>query len=591
MSLVEIHNLCVHLTDRSAEIVSDVNLAIEAGEIAGLVGESGSGKTTIGAALLGHARRGAAIVQGEVLIDGTDIVGLDPVRLRRLRGTQVAYVAQDPAAALNPSLRIGRQISEMIDVHERSAPSGATRERIRQVMREVNLPTNEAFLRRYVHELSGGQQQRLLLAMAFILRPRVIVLDEPTTGLDVTTQAHVLDTVRSLCADYGVAALYVSHDLAVVANLAHRIAVLYAGRVVEAGSRAEVLLRPSHPYTRELLKSTPDLAGRRRLTPIHGRPPALGARPSYCSFEPRCRYAVAACRNAEPPLLEVSAEHVTRCLRAYDLPPTGPESGVARPAFQGTGRDAILSLRGVDAWYGSTQVLHRVSFELEARECLALVGESGSGKTTIARSIVGAVASWTGDIAYAGEALPARARERSVSVRKELQYVFQSPYNSLNPRRCVGDAVAAPLEYLLGVKPREARRRVGPALERVALPSSVAARYPDELSGGERQRVAIARALVCEPRVLICDEVTSALDVSVQASIVQLLERLQREDGLATLFVTHNLALVRSIADRVAVLHDGVVVEAGPTEQVLDQAKAPYTRALVTNTPTLARSA
>src|SRR5438034_156741 len=465
VAAVAVQDLQVVIDSTGTPVISEVSFEIARGEIFGVVGESGSGKTTVGLALLGHARRGLRIGGGSVLLGDRDILTLDEERLRRLRGSLVSYVPQDPASSLNPALRIGTQLREVIEAHG-NRPDSAVSERVAEMMREVALPDDRAFLKRYPHELSGGQQQRVGLAMAFANRPRLIVLDEPTTGLDVTTQAHVLSTVRELATLHDVAALYVSHDLAVVATLARQVAVMYAGRVVEIGDPDEM--------------------------------PAAD--------------------EAEQP---------------------------------------ALRLTDVTASYGRNEVLHSVSLSLAAHECLALVGESGSGKTTVARAIAGLHRDWTGTIALSGTELPPAARQRSSEARRQIQYVFQNPYGSLNPRQTIGQIIEQPLRVFGTASGREADRRIAEMLERVSLTAAYARRYPDQLSGGERQRVAIARALVCDPTVLICDEVTSALDVSVQAAIVELLGSLQRDLGLSMLFITHNLPLVRSIAQRVAVLSGG----------------------------------
>jgi peptide/nickel transport system ATP-binding protein len=589
MSCVEVRDLRVELDGGAREIVDDVSFTVERGEILGLVGESGSGKTTIGNALLGYARRGARIAGGSVTVDGVQILELDQSGLRRVRGSLVAYIPQDPSAALNPVLRIGRQVDEGLALHAPELSDAERRQATEAGLGEVGLPAEREFLRRYPHQLSGGQQQRVTIAMAFLLNPKVIVLDEPTTGLDVTTQQRVIETIRGLCQRHGTSALYVTHDLSVVANLADRILVAYAGRIVESGPTETVFQEPAHPYTRRLLAALPDIEHRRELEPIPGRAPAPGTRPAGCAFRDRCQFAQPGCASVQPPLVALAQDHVARCLRLTELPPPVRLANVAV-------RDAadpvpLLAVRGLSAHYGARQVLHGVELTLGAPECLALVGESGSGKTTLARAIVGLLSSWEGEIVYAGQPLAPSARSRSAAMRRDLQYVFQSPYNSLNPRRTIGDSISLPAEYFFKLRRRAARARVAAVLERVSLPAHYADRFPDQLSGGERQRAAIARALVCEPKVLICDEVTSALDVSVQAAIVKLLFELQRAEDLALLFVTHDLALVRSIADRVLVMHDGQIVESGDTEIVLDRPAHDYTQRLLTDTPRLWTSA
>jgi peptide/nickel transport system ATP-binding protein len=592
VSAVTVSDLQVVIASTGTPVISDVSFGIAPGEILGVVGESGSGKTTVGLALLGHARRGLRIAGGSVLLGDRDILTLGEEQLRRLRGSLVSYVPQDPASSLNPALRIGLQLREVIEAHG-GRQASAVSERVAEMMREVALPDNRAFLRRYPHELSGGQQQRVGLAMAFANRPRLIVLDEPTTGLDVTTQAHVLSTVRELATLHDVAAVYVSHDLAVVATLARQVAVMYAGRVVEIGGAEELFRAAGHPYTRRLVGAIPRLTGGRSLVGIPGHAVSPGRRPPGCSFAPRCTLRIDQCEADVPALRPIAPGHAARCIRAelvVSMEQSRAGDLIEMPAPDEAETPA-LRLENVAASYGRTVVLHSVSLSLAAHECLALVGESGSGKTTVARAIAGLHRSWTGSIALAGAELPPGARQRSGEQRRRIQYIFQNPYGSLNPRQTIGQIIGQPLRVFRTASGREADRRIADMLERVSLTSAYARRYPDQLSGGERQRVAIARALVCDPTVLVCDEVTSALDVSVQAAIVELLGSLQRDLGLAMLFITHNLPLVRSIAQRVAVLSQGNIVELGDTAQVLTDPQQPYTRQLLADTPSLETAA
>jgi peptide/nickel transport system ATP-binding protein len=586
---IVVEGLRVGLRGSPYDIVSDISFQIAPGEVLGVVGESGSGKTTVGLALLGHTRRGAEIRGGSVRLGDTDVLRLGPDERRRLRGRVISYVPQDPAAALNPALRIGTQLREMLEEHHFGASGAERHARVAEMMREVALPDTDAFLKRYPHELSGGQQQRVGLAIAFACRPRVIVLDEPTTGLDVTTQAHVLGTVRDLAAAHGVAALYVSHDLAVVGTLASRVAVMYSGRIVELGPSEQLFKAASHPYTQRLIVAIPHLTGGRQLVGIAGRAPAPGRRPPGCPFAPRCTYAQARCSEGMPELRPIELGHLVRCVRAEEVHEAGVSRlpGVPRDGQAALEVEAVLTLREVSASYRQRPVVHDINLELAPRECLALVGESGSGKTTLARTVVGLHGARTGQIALNGVALANTARGRSREMRRAIQYVFQNPYGSLNPRRTVGQIIRQPLELFDRDRGSQADRRVSEMLERVSLTAGHGDRFPDQLSGGERQRVAIARALVCHPAVLICDEVTSALDVSVQAAIVELLVELQQDLGLAMLFVTHNLPLVRSIAQRVAVLSQGRIVELGSVDQVLESPMDPYTRRLLADTPSL----
>jgi oligopeptide/dipeptide ABC transporter ATP-binding protein len=570
------------------DIVDGIAFSVGAGEVLGLVGESGSGKTTVGLAVLGHTRRGAQIAHGEVLVEGRNILQLPMAERQRLRGRLVSYVPQDPASALSPAMRIGKQLEETLSEHGFGASDQERRERVTEVLGEVLLPSDETFLRRYPHQLSGGQQQRIALAMAFANRPRVIVLDEPTTGLDVTTQAHVLETVRALCSLHGVAAVYVSHDLAVVATVAPRVAVMYGGRLAEVGPTATLFRLAAHPYTRRLVEAIPELSGKHALVGIPGTAPRPGHRPSGCFFTPRCAYAEERCSLSPPELETIGTEHQVRCFRHAAVM---QDAAAARPAAPARAEvateDALVTVREVDAWYGIRHVLHDVELVIRPRECLALVGESGSGKTTLARCIAGLHSSYSGDIAYRGRPLQPGSRARDDNARREIQYVFQSPYNSLNPRKTIGQIVGQPVRHFYSMGGGEARRRVIEVLESVQLSSTVLDRYPHLLSGGERQRVAIARALVANPQLLVCDEVTSALDVSVQAAIIDLLADLQRDFDIGLLFVTHNLALIRTLSQEVAVMSEGRIVEHGRVDDILDSPRAEYTKKLLSDTPSL----
>jgi len=587
--ILTVKDLEIALDPSGIEIDHEVNFELVEGEVLGLVGESASGKTTAATSLLNFQRRGAKIAAGSITIDDRDVLALGSTQLRQLRGGVISYVPQDPGSALNPALRIGLQLREVLEAHDFGDSEAERRKRVEEMMAEVLLPSTKEFLRRYPHQLSGGQQQRVVLAMAFSCRPKVIVLDEPTTGLDVTTQAHVLNTIRDLVTAHHVAAVYVTHDLAVVAELAHRIAVMYAGRLVEIGPSAELLAGASHPYTRRLLHAVPVLTGRRTLEGIPGFAPRPGHRPAGCAFAPRCSYSVAKCSAKMPPEEIVGEMHRVRCWRHEEVRAQAPVLAQKDDSSLESGGEAgLITVRGVTACYGSKEILHDVDITLRARECLALVGESGSGKTTLARCVAGLHHfRIEGDIAFQGKALPRLAGSRPRAIRHAIQYVFQNPYSALNPRKTIAQILAQPLNIFFDYTRDQREERLAELLDLVSLDETLLGRYPDQLSGGERQRVAIARALAAEPTVLICDEVTSWLDVSVQASIIQLLVRLQNEIGLCMLFVTHNLALVRSIAYDVAVMSEGRIVEYGPTDDVLADPQVEYTRKLLADTPTI----
>jgi len=586
-----VDGLRVVLAKSTVDVVDEISLTVAAGEVVGLVGESGSGKTTVALALLGHSRRGLAIDAGTVMLEGRDVLTMTPNELRSLRGRRVSYVPQDPSSALNPSLKVGYQLREAMKVHaDDDVPDVA--ERMAQVLGEVHLAATQEILDSYPHQLSGGQQQRIALAMAFSCRPELIVLDEPTTGLDVATQRHVLDTVRGLCSSYGVAALYVTHDLAVIAEIADRVAVMYAGRLIELGSTAAVFESPAHPYTDGLLNAIPSPEISHVLVGMEGQPPGPGRRPPGCLFEPRCPHAIAACSAARPPMVAVNGgQHEARCIRAKELvlSSTGVDKlAAASERLEGVNADRpLLEVKGLDGRYADKQILFDVALTVPRRCCVAVVGESGSGKTTLARCVTGMHDNWSGEVTLSGLQLRARAGDRDLKALRAMQYIFQNPYTSLNPRKTVGQLVEQPLAHFTKRSAKERTERVVDTLEAAALSGDFLGRYPDQLSGGERQRVAIARALIVDPEIIVCDEITSALDVSVQAAIIELLRRLQRDRGLSILFITHNLALVRSIAQEVIVLHEGRVVERGATDTVLSHPTDAYTIRLLEDVPKL----
>jgi peptide/nickel transport system ATP-binding protein len=590
--VLTVDNLRIELDPSGKDIDDEVTLAIHKGEVLGLVGESASGKTTAATALLVHERRGARIGGGKVMVDGRDLFNMSPAELRHVRGGLISYVPQDPSMSLNPALRIQTQLMEILEAHGFGASQAERQKRLEEMMAEVMLPGDRSFLRRYPHQLSGGQQQRVALGMAFACRPAIIVLDEPTTGLDVTTQAHVLRTVRDLTRIYGAAALYVTHDLAVVANLADRIAVMYAGRLVEVGPKEELFTAACHPYTRKLLEAIPDLTGKHALRGIPGRAPVPGHRPAGCFFAARCDDAIEKCLAEFPPYEILSEDHKVRCWRWSEVR--------TRPMFaerplrasggpvDATAENAVVVCRGVKAYYGTKETLHDVDATVCEGRCIALVGESGSGKTTLARAIAGIhPGKIEGDILFHGRRLERDSRARSKESRQQLQYIFQSPYGSLNPRKTIAQILSQPLKTFFNLGRSEMEDRMVEALELVALDGTLLAKYPDQLSGGERQRVAIARALAAKPSVLICDEVTSSLDVSVQATIVELLANLISETGVGMIFVTHHLPLVRNIAHEVSVMSEGRIVEHGPVDDVLENPQADYTKRLLADTPTI----
>jgi peptide/nickel transport system ATP-binding protein len=585
---VRVIDLSVSLASSDVPVVDKVSFELGRGQVLGLVGESGSGKTTAGLALMGYARRGLRISGGSVCIGDRDILALSAAELEKVRGCVVAYVPQDPASALDPAMKLGAQLREIFAAHPDCLPAGTNVGTfLLELLEEVRLPDPKRVLNSYPHQLSGGQQQRVGIAMAFAARPELIVFDEPTTGLDVSTQRHFLDTVRQLAAKTGVAAVYVSHDLPVVADIADQTAVMYAGRIVEYGPTQALFDEPKHPYTAGLCGAIPSTVKTTELVGIPGQPPRPGQWPAGCAFADRCPAVTEECRAKVPDLLPAE-ESLVRCIHAGTVsPPAGRPlaASVLRDA------DAALSCRDLTACYGSRTVLRGVDFTLRTGTCLAVVGESGSGKTTLARCLIGLHENWSGTVQFDGDALDVGSAKRTDAQRRAMQYIFQSPYNSLNPRKTIGEILEAPLKLFFDYNRSDRLGRINDTLSAVSLGPAFLNKFPHQLSGGERQRVSLGRALVVEPTLLICDEITSALDVSVQASIVEELRALQAQRNLSLLFITHNLAVVRSIAQEVMVLDGGVIVECGSTDQVLDTPSHPYTQQLLADIPQLRASA
>jgi len=576
------------LTVRSrigATVLDRVSLAVRESESLGLVGESGSGKTTLGHALLGYARPGLEFASGSVRIAGAELLGRPDAGLRPMRGRFISYVPQDPAAALNPGMRIGAQIREIVLVH---APDWDADRLAGELLRRVELPADHAFQRRFPHQLSGGQQQRVAIAIALACEPRVIVLDEPTTGLDVVTQGLILEEVNRLRRELDVAMVYVSHDLAAVSQVTDRIAVMYSGQVLEQAELGAIIGHPRHPYTAGLVSSVPDHRRPQHLVGIPGVAPDDPDRVPGCLFAPRCAIKIRDCEHARPPVTEVADGHLVRCIRWAETTRPLPLPRVMTPPSRQSALLAVSELTARHRTRGlTTTAVDKVSFTVWPGSCVALVGESGSGKTTIARCLAGLHAPDGGSIEFGGERLAAAARHRTREQRRRIQLISQNPYESLNPRHSIADQVGWPARALRGVSKRESQSEVGLLLERVRLPARLGERYPSSLSGGERQRVAIARALAAHPDLLVCDEITSALDVSVQAAALDLLRDLQRELELALLFITHDLGLVAAVADDVLVLERGIQVETGDVISVLHAPAAPYTRRLIGAAPTL----
>jgi peptide/nickel transport system ATP-binding protein len=597
-ALIRVRDLCIGFTARDGStlpVLRNITLDVRRGESVGLVGESGSGKSTLALAMMGYLKRGLRVIGGTAVFDDQDMFALTRPELERIRGGRLALIPQNSGQSLTPSLRIGAQIAEALRLHA-ALPVAEHPARVIRLLEQVRLPDPGAMALRYPHELSGGQQQRAAIAMALAGEPEALLLDEPTTGLDVTTQAHILELLRDLARGTGLAMVYVSHDLGAIAQVCDRVAVLYAGEVVLEGATRQVLRDPAHPYARALLASIPRLSDPRLPMALDGLPPAPGKAGQGCAFVDRCAIAAGMCHRARPDLSLLASGARVRCHLpdAVGSPPT-QATGACELRRTDGGQD-LLTLRDLSISYARTgvvdQLLRRaptapptvdgIAVQLARGETLGLVGESGSGKSTILRAIAGLVAPQGGEIALAGDgALPPLVDHRRPDQLRRIQLIFQNPDESLNPRQTVAEILAQPLQLYFGLSSDALHRRSVELLEAVRLGAHYLDRLPGQLSGGEKQRVAVARAFAAEPDIVLCDEVTSALDVSVQAAVLDLLDRLRRSHGTAYVFVSHDLAVVRALSDRVAVLYQGRLCEIGPSAAVYAAPSHPYTEVLL----------
>jgi peptide/nickel transport system ATP-binding protein len=575
------------------QVLRGVSFSIERGRAYGLVGESGCGKSTAALAIVHYLPRNGRVTGGSVVVAGRRVLELRARELRDYHARTVSMVYQNPGAALNPSLRVGEQVAEaftVLGVSGREAP-----ERVRDALAKVQIADPSSVMSRYPHQLSGGMQQRVIIAMALAKDPELLILDEPTTGLDATVEAEVLDLVAQLQAELHTAVLFISHNLGVISKMCDRVGVLYAGRLVEEGPVEAVLQDPRHPYTVGLLRCIPRGGVRKdhgRLDTIAGFLPSLGADIAGCVFADRCAFADDRCRSEEPEILVVAPGHSARCFyheRAADL----PREMVADLALPAVDRDGdplvriddlgkVFHQRGHDV-----HALSSVGAAIWPGETLGLVGESGSGKTTFARTLLGITAPTTGVVTLEGRELAARFQKRSRADLRALQIVFQNPDSALNRRHSVSRIILRSMKKLAGIQGEAADARLRELAASVRLTERTLTQKPVQLSGGLKQRVAIARAFAGDPKLVVCDEPTSALDVSVQAAILNLLVELQAEKRVAYLFISHDLGVVRYISDRIAVLYLGRLMELGPADIVFDGPHHPYTEALLSAVPTI----
>jgi len=606
--ILRVENLAISYETRYGDIaaVRDVSFEIGRGETLGIVGESGCGKSTVAFGIVNFLGRNGRIVGGRILFQGQDLVGRSERELRRLRGDRIAMVYQDPMQALNPSMRVGEQMAEVLIVH-RGMRKAEAEERCIRMLERVYMPDPANVMRRYPHQLSGGQQQRVVIAMAMLNDPALLIMDEPTTALDVTVEAAVLDLINDLQRDFDTAIMYISHNLGVIARVSDRVAVMYAGEVVERAPVEEIFLYPAHPYTLGLMRCVPKLGMDKAgsyLHPIRGRVPPPDRLPPGCVFEPRCDYARPECSLRRPALRPVAERHWTRCFFAEEVMQKGQEALAQRwrreEGMVQTGpgpAERILTVKDARVYYQApakrlisrekqyVKAVDGVSFEVRRKRTLGIVGESGCGKSTLVRALIGLEKPTSGEFEFMGFDISVPVSQRDLELIKNIQMVFQNPDSTLNPSFSIGYQIARPLRRFKAVPKERVREEVVRLLNLMRLDESYYDRLPRQLSGGEKQRVAIARALAAHPELVLCDEPVSALDVSVQAAVLNLLLEVQRELGTTMIFIAHDLSVVRFFCDDIAVMYLGQIVEIGPAEAIYAPPYHPYTEALLSAVP------
>ncbi len=602
--LLRVDRLALELHRRhdTVRLVDDISFSMHAGESTAVVGESGSGKTLTALAVLHLLPSNIEIAGGSIVFRGHDLATATPRELRALRRSQISAIFQDPQTSLNPAFTVGNQLVETIRCSDPQMSKRGAVDYAGELLHRVGIPAPRQRLGYYPHQLSGGMAQRAMIALAISSRPALLVADEPTTSLDVTVQAQILDLLASLREENGMSLLLISHDLAVVSRVAERLVVVYAGQVVEQGETRAVLQGPAHPYTEALLEAQPS-HGRKgtRLRVIPGTVPAPRAMPPGCRFASRCAYAEQQCLESAVRPEETASGRVVRCIRHADLSLRPAAASVVNAQASGdsatSSPTALLTVADLVKRYpfsasafargGGAEftAVASVSFHVEPGETLGLVGESGAGKSTVGRLVLGLTLPTSGTMVFDGADIDVPNRSRAREIRRRIQVVFQNPYATLDPLMAVGRTIAEPLESYEGLDRAACAARVAELLEKVGLDGSFARRYPGELSGGQRQRVAIARALAPRPDLIVCDEPVSSLDVSTQAQVINVLEELQRDEGLSYLFIGHDLALVYHISHRVAVMYRGQIVELNTAAQVYAAPRHPYTRILLASRP------
>jgi len=610
--ILKVENLAISYETRKGDVpaVRDVSFEIHRGETYGIVGESGCGKSTVAFGIVNFLGRNGRIVDGSILFQGQELRGRSEEELRSLRGDQIAMVYQDPMQALNPSLRIGDQLTEVLIVH-RHLSKEAAYEKCIDMLERVYMPDPEAVMLRYPHQLSGGQQQRVVIAMALLNNPALLIMDEPTTALDVTVEAAVLDLIDELRREFDTAIMYITHDLGVIARVSDRMGVMYAGEMVERAPVEEIFLNPLHPYTQGLMRCVPKLGLSKEssyLYPIRGRVPSPAELPAGCIFEPRCDYARPQCGQTHPQLREAASGHFVRCLLAEEIAAQEwqpPEDLIpdltALMARKAEAAEPILRLQNVRTYYKQesrsvasligmgekryVKAVDDVSIEVLKGCTLGVVGESGCGKSTLAKTIVGLEPLTGGEVEFMGFDISVPISERDLGLIKELQMVFQNPDSTMNPSFAVGHQIGRPLRRFKTVPRNQVRDEVIRLLEAVRLDQNYYDRLPRQLSGGEKQRVGIARAFAARPDLVLCDEPVSSLDVSVQAAVLNLLLEIQQKYGTTMLFIAHDLSVVRFFSDYIAVMYLGKICEIGPAEAIYAPPYHPYTESLLSAVP------
>ncbi|AOF94266.1 ABC transporter ATP-binding protein [Sinorhizobium sp. RAC02] len=596
MTILEAKGLTVDIPteDGVVHAVRNVSFSVRAGSLFGIAGESGSGKSVLTQAVTGLLAN--AEIGGEVLFEGRNLIGLPQEDMRRLRGGRIGMIFQDPLSSLHPFYTIGAQIAEVLHAHERVSAAEA-RARVVDMLGKVGIPSPKDRFDDYPHQFSGGMRQRVMIAMALILKPALVIADEPTTALDVTVQAQIVALLDTMRRDFGTTVILITHDLGLLSSVADDVMVMYAGHRLEYGRAADVFRQPTHPYTAGLLRSTPaSYRPGTDLAPIGGRPPSLLATPAGCVFAPRCAEALPRCTLEPPPLRLYSDGVESLCWLEEAAGKARPMAEAIAVAADVTVSEPVAEIENVRLTYQagsffgpkrSLDVLKGIDLTIGRGETVGLVGESGCGKSTLARIVAGLVPATSGSVRVLGRDMGALDARQWREMRQHVQLVFQDPFGSLNPRRRVGAIIGDPFR-LHGIASGEARRaKVRDLMEIVGLNPEHYNRFPSEFSGGQRQRIGIARALALNPGLIICDEPVSALDVSIQAQVLNLLRRLQREFGLTYLFISHDLSVVRHVCDRIAVMQDGRIVELATAERLFADPRHPYTKTLLSASKTI----